>query len=92
MKPKSLKTSSSSTKPSSAAPTSPAPAAVPVYLLEFTEQEKRIVLAKYSDYMQALQLIADLHGITGPVVIAPDGSGFLRPPDASSLAPAIQKR
>ncbi len=40
--------------------------------------------------MQALQLIADLHGIAGPVVIAPDGSGFLRP-DASRLSPADQK-
>ncbi|HWR51227.1 MAG TPA: hypothetical protein VN428_08980 [Bryobacteraceae bacterium] len=41
--------------------------------------------------MQVLQLIADLHGITGPVVIAPDGSGFLRAPDPPPLIPGAQK-
>ncbi len=59
------------------------------YLLKFTEQERRLVLTKYADYIQTLQIIAELHGVAGPVVVAPDGSGLLRVPNAQ--APAAQK-
>ncbi len=73
------------------APTDPGAAPEIPYLLQFTAEEKRVVLAKYAEYMQVLQVIADLHGITGAVVIAPDGSGFFRPPDPPPSNPGAQK-
>jgi hypothetical protein len=45
----------------------------------FTPDERRVISKAFQQYLQVLQVIANLHNIQGSVTIAPDGSGLIDP-------------
>jgi hypothetical protein len=48
-------------------------------IYEFTPDERRVISQAFNQYLQVIQVIANLHSIQGTVTIAPDGSGFINP-------------
>jgi hypothetical protein len=51
---------------------------------QFTEDERRVVTAAFSRYLQVVQVIAELHQIQGAVSVAPDLSGFVQQKEKES--------
>lgn len=43
----------------------------------FTDEERALLRRRFEAYLAAAQLIAELHGLSGSLDIAPDLSGFV---------------
>ncbi len=55
-------------------------------LCEFTDRERAVVEKARQAFLHTVQVIAELHDIRENVVLAPDGSGLMKP---ASLAARV---
>lgn len=48
----------------------------------FTAEEARALAIRKQRWLEAMALIAEIHGIAGEFTLSPDETGFVRPPRA----------
>jgi hypothetical protein len=51
---------------------------------DFTPDERRVISQAFQQYLQVVQVIANLHNPQGALSVAPDGSGLIEPVLADS--------